>query len=506
MISREIHAQILRLYHNEKWPVGTIACQLGLHHSVVERVITQEGVPKPGLSRPCLVDPYMPFIFETLKKYPRLAASRLYCMVKERGYPGAASHFRTIISRHRPRPEPTAYLRLKTLPGEQAQVDWGHFGKLAVGKALRPLVAFVMVLSYSRAIFLRFFQSLGLSNFLRGHEQAFSSWGGVPRVLLYDNLKSAVLERVGDAIRFNPVLLDFSGHWRYEPRPVAIARGNEKGRVERAIRFVRTSFFAARSWRDLDDLNRQAQEWTCREAMDRPWPEDNTTTVREVFAEERQKLLEPPPNPFPTEERLEVRVGKTPYVRFDLNDYSVPHTLVRRTLVVLADEETVRILHESEVVATHQRSYDKGQVIEEPRHIERLVEEKRQARKHRGIEHLSRAAPSSVPLLEEIAGRGGNLGNAVVQILRLLDTYGPEDLEAAISEALRRGVPHPPAVRQILEHRRQSDGKPAALPLALPDDPRLRDLNVKPHSLDSYDPTLEEDDHVDDESHDGQPA
>jgi transposase len=121
----------------------------------------------------------MPFILETLRKHPRLPASRLYRLVKERGYPGAPSHFRAITSHHRAPAVPTAYLRLKTLPGEEAQVDWAHFGKLAIGSALRPLVAFVMVLSYSRAIFLRFFLGLQLSKFLRGHEQAFSRWGAL---------------------------------------------------------------------------------------------------------------------------------------------------------------------------------------------------------------------------------------------------------------------------------------------------------------------------------------
>ena len=160
-------------------------------------------------------------------------------MVRERGYRGSPDHFRHLIACHRPRPQAEAYLRLRCLPGEQAQVDWGHFGHLEIGRARRPLMAFVMVLSYSRQIFLRFFLDARMENFLRGHVAAFTAWNGVPRVLLYDNLKSAVLERRGDAIRFHPTLLGFAGHYRYEPRPVAVARGNEKGRVERAIRYVR---------------------------------------------------------------------------------------------------------------------------------------------------------------------------------------------------------------------------------------------------------------------------
>jgi transposase len=254
-----IEAQILRYYHVEKWPVGTIAAQLHIHHGVVQRVLAQAGLPRIGAPpRRSKIDAYLPFITRTLETFPKLTASRLYAMVRERGYPGRPDHFRHLIARHRPRPKAEAYLRLRTLPGEQAQVDWGHSGHLEIGRARRPLMAFVMVLSHSRQIFLRFFLDARMENFLRGHVAAFTAWGGVPRVLLYDNLKSAVLERRGEAIRFHPTLLGFAGAYRYEPRPVAIARGNEKGRVERAIRYVRDAFFAARSFSGLDDLNAQS--------------------------------------------------------------------------------------------------------------------------------------------------------------------------------------------------------------------------------------------------------
>ncbi|WP_456152307.1 IS21 family transposase [Paraburkholderia xenovorans] len=182
-------------------------------------------------------------------------------MVCERGYRGNHHHFRHLISVRRPRPITEAYLRLRTLPGEQGQVDWAHFDHLQIGRARRPLMAFVMVLSWSRQIYLRFFLDARMDSFLAGHAGAFETWSGLPRVLLYDNLKSAVLERHGDAIRFNPQLVAFAAHHRYEPRPVAVARGNEKGRVERAIRYVRENFFAARKFIDLDDLNAQAALW-----------------------------------------------------------------------------------------------------------------------------------------------------------------------------------------------------------------------------------------------------
>ncbi|WP_437277932.1 hypothetical protein WME90_43015 [Sorangium sp. So ce375] len=208
MIAKEKEAEILRLYHGEKWPVGTIAAQLGLHHTNVQRVLGQAGVdPKVVAPRPSMVDPFVPFIVEQLGKYPSLRSSRLFGMLKERGYPGGPDHLRRVIGRLRPKKPAEAFQRLRTLPGEQAQVDWAHFGKLTVGRALRPLWAFVMVLSYSQRLFLRFFPGAAMPFFVRGHVEAFADFNGVPRVLLYDNLKSAVVERHGDAIRFHPTLL-----------------------------------------------------------------------------------------------------------------------------------------------------------------------------------------------------------------------------------------------------------------------------------------------------------
>lgn len=487
-ISRELEAQILRLYHAERWPPGTICRQLGVHHDTVHRVLAQHGVPRAArLVRASKLDPYLPFIEQTLRQYPRLTASRLHAMVRARGYTGGPDHFRHLVATLRPRAPAEAYLRLRTLPGEQGQVDWAHFGTLSIGRAVRALMAFVMVLSFSRRIFLRFFLDARMENFLRGHEAAFSAWQGVPRILLYDNLRTAVLERRGEAIRFHPTLLAFAAHYRYEPRPVAVARGNEKGRVERAIRYVRESFFAARSFRDLEDLNAQALTWCEGAALERPCPEDRRQTVRAAFEAERAWLLALPADRFPTEERCEVRVGKTPYVRFDRNDYSVPHTHVRRNLTVLASPSEVRIFHGPEPIARHTRSFDHGAQIEESAHLEALLAEKRRARAHRGIDRLATAAPQSRALLTEAAARGENLGSLTAMLLRLLDAYGATELEAAITEALGRGVAHPNAVRLALERRREARGAPPPLALPLSEAARRRDPPVRPHALSSYD-------------------
>src|SRR3984957_19559174 len=171
-----------------------------------------------------------------------------------------------------------------------------------------------------------------------------------------------------------------------------------------------------------------------------------THADREAFAEETTRLLQLPDNPFPLNERVAVKVGKTPYVRFDLNDYSVPHTKVGRLLTVLADPHEVRVVDGTEILARHRRSYDKGDQIEDPTHIEALVADKRAARRHRGTDRLAQAAPASPTLLLGAAARGNNLGAITAALLRLLDRYGATELNAAIREAIERGVPHPNAV------------------------------------------------------------
>jgi len=488
-ISAELQAQILRYHHVEKWRANTIAHQLGVHHHTVQSVLARSGlVPHGPRNRPSQIDAYLPFILETLEAFPTLTAARLHAMVCERGYRGTGDHFRHLIARHRPRPKAEAYLRLRTLPGEQAQADWGHFGQMLVGRARRPLMAFVIVLSQSRRIFLRFFLDARMEAFLSGHVEAFERWGGVPKVVLYDNLKSAVLERHGDAIRFNPTLLAFSAHYRYDPRPVAVARGNEKGRVERAIRYIRDNFFAARSFKDLDDLNAQADIWVAGVAADRMCP-GLDMTVRQAFELEQPYLLPLPDNPFAWPALTAVSIGKTPYARFDLNDYSVPHAYVRRSLSIVATQKEVRILDGAKVVACHVRSYDKAAQVEDAAHIKALADEKRAARRHSATDRLAAAVPASTALLERAAKNGHSLQSAVIGLSRLLQHYGASELQAGIMEvlALDGPSPHPNAVQLILERRRERRHQPPLLHITLPQHVQDKDTPVRTARLDLYD-------------------
>jgi hypothetical protein len=200
------------------------------------------------------------------------------------------------------------------------------------------------------------------------------------------------------------------------------------------------------------------------------------------------------------EERVDVRIGKTPYARFDKNDYSVPHEHVRKGLEVLATVERVRIVDGLDVVAEHVRSYDKGQQFDDPAHIDGLVEAKRHARRERGADRLNRGAPAAEVLLTRAARRNLNLGSLVARLLVLLDEYGPSELQAALIEVNEREVVHVHSVQQLLEQRRHAGGRRPATPVELPDE-KLRAITVRPHSLDAYvELTQDEDEDDNDDS------
>ena len=194
-------AEIRRLFFGEHWRVGTIANHLGLHHDTVRRVVGVDVFTAPGRPRPSVVDPYVDFMRETLKEYPKLTGSRLADMMRARWYKGSTIQVRRRIRRDglRPRPRSEAFFIRKVFPGEEAQVDWGYFGQIRVGNTMRKLWLLVVVLSWSRAFDVYFSLDQTVSAVLRGHVAAFSHFGGPARRCLYDNMKTVVIERVGDA-------------------------------------------------------------------------------------------------------------------------------------------------------------------------------------------------------------------------------------------------------------------------------------------------------------------
>lgn len=488
MITPETRAEIRRLYYAEHWKVGTIATHLGVHHETVADAINRASVlTRGGRCRVTTLDPYLPFMRDTLAQYPRLRATRLHEMLRARGYPGSAVLVRRAVRRLRPAPPSEGYLRLATLPGEVAQIDWGSFGTMRIGRGTRPLSAFVLVLGYSRALHAVFTLDQTLESFLRGHVEAFAVLGGSARTLVYDNLKSAVLDRQGAAIQFHPRLLELAGHYHFAPRPCTPARAHEKGKVQRQIQYLRHAFFAARPFRDLDDLRAQFARWRDTVAHQRRHPDQRDRTVAEVFAEEQRLLLPLPAHPFDTTVVRPVRSGKQPYLAFDRNRYSLPHTYVRRPVTLLADATTVRVVDGATELARHVRSYDTGAVIEDPAHLAALTDAKAAARPITARDRLRHVVPGIDRLFTQWAVRGDAGVSQLRRLLDLLDDYGAAALTAAVAEALTRDAPSAGTIAHLLEQQRRQRGQRPVVPLVLPNHPGVQDLDVQPHALETYD-------------------
>ena len=421
------------------------------------------------------------------RRHQRSPEGRLDHRDHQRGYPGSARQVRRLVRHLRPTVPARVYRRVVTLAAEQAQVDWGTFGTIPIGRGVRTVSGFVMVLGYSRALFALFTLDQTLESFLRGHVAAFEAFGGSARTLVYDNLRSAVLDRRGTAIQFHPRLLELAGHYHFAPQPCTPGRGNEKGKIERQIQYLRHAFFAARPFREVDDLNTQFRRWRDEVAHARRHPEHRDRTVAEVFAAEQPRLLPLPAHPFATALMRAVRSGKTPYVRFDRNSYSIPHTCVRHPLTLLASATTVRLVDGTTEVARHRRSYGTGETIEDPAHLAGLLAVTRQANAHTSRDRLRVAVPATDTLFDRLATRGDALRPHVVRLLALLDDYGVAELTVAVAQALAQDALGAGSITHILETRRRRRGHTPPLPLALPDRPGVRDLDVQPQALETYD-------------------
>lgn len=260
------------------------------------------------------------------------------------------------------------------------------------------------------------------------------------------------------------------------------------------IRYIRESFFGARPFTSLEAFNRQALQWRDQQAHARPWPGGAGRTVAEAFAEEKPHLLPLPVHRFESDLMVPVRSGKTLYVRFDLNDYSIPPAAVGKQLVLLASESTIRILDGHQEIARHRRSYDRRQQILDPAHQEELLKEKRKALGATRGSRLSHTVPESEALLEAAFARGESAARQTTRLLQLLELYGAQELRAAISEALERNTPTASSVAFILNRRqRQARRRPPA-PVDLSRRPDLAQVDVQPHSAEIYDELIAPDD------------
>jgi transposase len=488
VISAEIRAEMRRLVLVESWRIETVARRFGVHHSVVRRAL-RDDVPQVPTRPPSALDPFKPFIIQRLTQWPELTASRLFDEVRARGYQRSIAQLRRYVAQVRTPRSRKVYLRVEVMPGDQAQVDWGSFGQLRIGSSLRPLSVFSMVLSWSRALFLDFSLDQRMDTFLRMHRRALEFFAGVPKKVLYDNLKSVVLHHVGATVQFNPQFLHFAGHYLFEPVAAPVRYPEAKGRVEASIKFIRHAFFYGRTFASLDDLRAQAARWRDETANQRLH-----ATTRERPADrllvERSRLRPLPARPFDTDLVLfPIIINKEARVRLDTNSYSVPSepNLVGKTAELRADDKTVRITVDGQIVAEHARSWDRHQHIEKREHREKLIERRPGAHGTTRRDRVAQLSPECRLYLHEVARRKINLQNEVRMLLRLIERYGETEVAQAMAQALTHKSFGARYVRTLIDQARFARG------LGEPPEPIVTGnaaadaLVVEPHDLESYD-------------------
>lgn len=483
-LASDVRAEILRLHGAEKWKVGTIARQVGVHRRVVRRAVGLEPEP-PEKVRRSIMDPWKARVEGWLKEYPSLRATRVYDMMAARGFKGSARTVRTHVLKLRPASTTKAFLEIETLPGEQAQVDWAHVGNLHFPGGTRQLWLFIMVLSHSRAIWAEFVLDMTSASLARSLMRAAVHFGGVPRTWLFDNARTVVLERAPGAVRFHPQLLETAGILRVQPRLCPPRMPHHKGKVERVVRYLRDRFLAARTITSVEQGNAELLEFLGTIAMKRTHPTLPPMTVGEVFAEEKPRLLGLPERMPETEWVTILRSSNQAFIRLDTNRYSVPYTLALTTLTARCSDTQVRIFHEATLVAEHARSWGRNQRIVRLEHSEGLLVERKRARDAKGRDRLRSTTPDVDTLLRALLQDGRNMGLATIRLLKLLDLYGADTFSAALKDLLGRGSHDLSALAMACETARRAQARIVAIPPAF--GPHVNDRDVIPNTLDSYD-------------------
>ncbi len=485
-IDEATRAEIRRLVLGEGWRIGTVARRLGVHHGVVRRALFDTPPETQQAKAASVLEPYKPYIVERIEKYPELTATRLLSELRERGYRHGVCILRRYVARVRGPREKKAYLRVEVTPGEQAQVDWGSFGWMRIGDTQRPVSCFAMVLSWSRTLFFDFALDQRIETFCAMHARAFAYFGGVPQKLLYDNLKTVVLHHVGSTVQFNPTFLVFAGHYLFEPTAAPPRYPQAKGRVEGAIRYIRHAFFYGRSFDNLADLKAKAALFCDQTANTRIHATTHERPVDRLRVE-RTRMRPLPQHPPPVELVLSAIVSKEAHVRLDTNTYSVPPGFVGKTVLVRADEQTVRVVTDGTEIARHSRCWDRRRAIEDPAHREKLMARRTGAQGPRHRDRIANLAPEARAYLQEIARRRIQLDNEVRKLLRLVERYGETDVVEGIRRALVARTFGAHYVRACIDQARFARG------LGEPPEPVVTghhaadNIDVTPHDLETYD-------------------
>ena len=403
--------------------------------------------------------------------------------LRECGYSGGITIVRDYVRRVRPRPR-EAFLKLSFAPGEAAQIDWGEWGTIGVGGTRRRLSFFVMVLCYSRMMYVEFFVSQQMEQFLGAHLNAFAALG-VPQRVIVDNLRSAVLRRhVGEAPVFNPRYFEFARHGGFQISACNVRAAHEKGRVERGVGYVKANFLNGLELADLASLNASVRVWL-----------DTVANVRihgatrrkpaEMFAEEQGKLQPLNARPYDIARVLDVRASRQFRVVLDTNSYSVPASYAGQRVTLKAWPERVCIYHREQLIARHVRCYDRHCDIEDPEHARLLLAQRRSAREQCLMLRFLALSPQAQAYYDGLAAKRANARDHVRRIVALAENHGAAAVARALEDGIAFAAFSAEYVANTLEMREHRLDEPAPLQLARRAD--LLELDLAPADLSLYD-------------------
>ncbi len=463
MLTPEVQAEILVLHFTEKKSIRSISIRLGINRTSVKRVIERRSVQLQSFVgfRTSIVDPFKDEVKRMLEKDPDCPATAILNRLRDLGYFGGIGVLKRHVrkSREVPHRAREGFLRLEFEPGECAQVDWGEFGDM-FGNGIK-IHCFAMVLCHSRLLYIEFTRSEKFEDFIRCHENAFKYFGGVPRQCWYDNLGSAVTERLGSLVKFNARFMAYMGHHSIRPHACNVARGNEKGRVEDAIKYIRMNFHAGREFKDFEDLIIQSIIWRNQVANQR---EHRSTRriVRLYFeSEEKKHLLPMNPSIYETDEIFSRVVGPDFHLIYETNRYSVPWTLVGMTITVRVNPDHFKIFYHDRIITSHPRSYKKNQVLTTESHRSGLLERKPGAgRDTWQVGAVKNIGPKMSEYIDLLRAGHRSLRTELKKILALATIYGEAAVHRACESLLADNIIGVEALEMVLKrehHPSESD-------------------------------------------------
>ena len=494
MIDYDTFCRIKQLGEKEGLNVSQIAAELGLDWRTTAFWLKQERfVERSAALRPSMLDLYKDQIQRLLEKHP-YSAAQLLLILREQGYRGGYTIIKDYVRKVRP-PRRTAYLTLSFAPGECARVDWGSFGTVPCGQTMRKLHFFVMVLCYSRLMYVEFTVSQTMEHFLGCHQNAFEFFGCVPQRIMVDNLKSAVLRRLtGEAPVFNPRYLDFARHYGFEIRACAVAKGNEKGRVESGVGYVKKNFLRGLDLPDFSALAPAAARWLNEVANVRIHGETKKRPS-DLFIVEKPTLHPLAAQPYDIGAVMSVRASSTFRVTLDTNRYSVPAECAGTQLTLKSYPDRVCIYSGDKLVARHPRSYERHRDFEHPDHPKALLAQRHRAREQKLYSRFLSLSSKADEYYRRLAERRLNARHHVQKIVALSEIYGVDPVARAIEDAFALEAFSSEYIANICEQRSHFQEEPGALHLTRKCD--LLDLDIPEPDLSIYD--LSENEHDDQE-------